>query len=329
MIKRGFGPIFHFISSFSIHGSVKGRILIISGPTSAGKSEIAVESAKRLDGEIVSADSMQVYRGMDIGTGKLSKDEMQGVRHHLIDVMDPREDFNVSKFRGMAIAAIDDILSRGGLPIVVGGTGFYIKSLLYTKDEGDPGKDPEFKEQLRERADKEGLSVLYEELMKVDERQCARINRNDRSRIIRSLEYNHATGLRYSDYCDSVTSEEPRYDASFFVLECDRSILYKRMDERIDRMMADGLVDEVRGLVADGVGRDHTSMNGIGYKEILSYLSGEITIDEAVRQIKSNTHHYAVRQSTWFRNQKGSVIIDCSDREKAIESIISSLPSCV
>ena len=304
-------------------------ILIISGPTSAGKSEVAIGLAKRLNGEIVSADSMQVYRGMDIGTGKLSKREMQGIRHHLIDVMGPEEDFNVSKFRGLAISAIDDILSRGKLPIIVGGTGFYIKSLLYTKDEGDPGKDPEYKKKLRERADREGLPALYEELRSVDERSCARINKNDRSRIIRALEYNHATGLRYSDYCDSVTSDEPRYDARFFVLECDRSILYSRMDERVDRMISDGLVEEVRRLNDSGADRNRTSMNGIGYKEVLSYLSGDITLEEAVRQIKSNTHHYAVRQSTWFRNQKGSVIIDCSDTDKAVDEIIGRFGSTV
>ncbi len=304
-------------------------ILIISGPTSAGKSEVAIELAKRLDGEIVSADSMQVYKGMDIGTGKLSKREMKGIRHHLIDVMDPREDFNVSKFRNLAISAIDDILSRGKLPIIVGGTGFYIKSLLYTKEEGDPGKDPEYKKKLRERADKEGLPTLYEELGSVDERSCARINRNDCSRIIRALEYNHVTGLRYSDYCDSVTSDEPRYDARFFVLECDRSILYSRMDERVDRMISDGLEKEVRGLVESGVDRNCTSMNGIGYKEMFFYLSGDITLDEAIRQIKSNTHHYAVRQSTWFRNQKGSVIIDCSDTEKAVDEIVGRFRSAV
>ena len=302
-------------------------IIIISGPTSAGKSEIAIGLAKRLNGEIVSADSMQVYRGMDIGTGKLTEEEMQGVRHHLIDVMDPDVDFNVSKFRNLAIPAIDDILSRGRLPIIVGGTGFYIKALLYTKDEGDPGKDPDYKKRLRERADREGLPVLYEELRSVDEVACARINRNDRSRIIRALEYNHATGSRYSEYCDSVTTDEPRYDAGFFVLECDRSILYARMDQRIDRMISDGLVEEVEGLVAKGVDRDCTSMNGIGYKEILSYLNDEITLDEAIRQIKSNTHHYAVRQSTWFRHQKGAHIIDCSDTERATDEIYRIISS--
>ena len=302
-------------------------IIIISGPTSAGKSEVAIGLAKRLNGEIVSADSMQVYRGMDIGTGKLNEEEMQGIRHHLIDVMDPDVDFNVSKFRNLAIPAIDDILSRGKLPIIVGGTGFYIKALLYTKDEGDPGKDPDYKTRLRERADREGLPVLYEELRSVDEEACARINGNDRSRIIRALEYNHATGSRYSEYCDSVSSDEPRYDAGFFVLECDRSILYARMDQRIDRMISDGPVEEVEGLVAKGVDRNHTSMNGIGYKEILSYINDEITLDEAIRRIKSNTHHYAVRQSTWFRHQKGAHIIDCSDTERATDEIYRIISS--
>ena len=303
---------------------MKDRILIIAGPTSVGKSEIAIDVAKVLDGEIVSADSMQVYRGMDIGTGKLSEDEMGGVRHHMIDVIDPAEDFNVSRFREMAVGAIDDIISRGKLPIIVGGTGFYIKALLHMDDTGDPGKDPDYKNSLRERAEREGLDSLREELMEADPEYLGRITANDRMRIIRALEYHHATGRRYSDHCDSSVNEEPLYDASFFVLECDRSVLYRKMDERVDRMVENGLVEEVRRLLDKGVGRSCTSMNGIGYKEVAKYLSGEMTLDEAVRLIKSNTHHYAVRQSTWFRNQDGAEVIDCSDREQAAKAILDS-----
>ena len=306
---------------------MRDRIAVISGPTTVGKSEIAIEVAKSIGGEIVSADSMQVYKGMDIGTGKMSTDEMQGVRHHLIDIIDPKDDFNVSKFREMAITAIDDILSRGKMPIIVGGTGFYIKSLLYTKDVPDPGKDHEYREELRRIADEGGLGGLYDELRRIDQRTAERINRNDRFRIIRALEYNHSTGKRYSDYCDQVTSDEPRYDATFFVLDCERSLLYSRMDERIDRMLSDGLVDEVRSLLDSGVKPSCTSMNGIGYKEICRYISGEIPLEEAVRLIKSNTHHYAVRQCTWFRNQKGTFPIDCSDREKAAEEILEKITS--
>ena len=306
---------------------MKDRIIVISGPTSVGKSKIAIEVAKSIGGEIVSADSMQVYKGMDIGTGKMSTEEMQGVRHHLIDIIDPKDDFNVSKFREMAITAIDDILSRGKMPIIVGGTGFYIRSLLYTKDVPDPGKDHEYREELRRIADEGGLGGLYDELRRIDQRSAERINRNDRFRIIRALEYNHSTGKRYSDYCDQVTSDEPRYDATFFVLDCERSLLYRRMDERIDRMLSDGLVDEVRSLLDSGVKPSCTSMNGIGYKEICRYISGEIPLEEAVRLIKSNTHHYAVRQCTWFRNQKGTFLIDCSDREKAAEEILEKITS--
>ena len=303
------------------------ELIIISGPTSSGKSGIALDIAERLGGEIVSADSMQVYKGMDIGTGKLTKEEMRGIRHHLIDVIEPTEDYNVSRFVEMARAAIKDIISRGKIPIVTGGTGFYIRSLLYTGDTGNPGKDPEYKELLRERAEREGLAGLYDELSSVDPEASRRIDRNNRARIIRALEYNHATGLKYSDYCDSVELPEPMYRARSFVLECERSILYRRMDERIDRMMSDGLVEEVRSLISKGVSPKCTSMNGIGYKEIARYLSGEIPLEEAVRLIKSNTHHYAVRQSTWFRNQTDSVIIDCSDREKAIEEIMKIISS--
>ena len=306
---------------------MRDRIAIISGPTSVGKSEIAIEVAKSIGGEIVSADSMQVYKGMDIGTGKMSTEEMQGVRHHLIDIIDPKDDFNVSKFREMAITAIDDILSRGKMPIIVGGTGFYIKSLLYTKDVPDPGKDHEYREELRRIADEGGLGGLYDELRRIDQRSAEKINRNDRFRIIRALEYNRSTGKRYSDYCDQVTSDEPRYDATFFVLDCERSLLYRRMDERIDRMLSDGLVDEVRSLLDSGVKPSCTSMNGIGYKEICRYISGEIPLEEAVRLIKSNTHHYAVRQCTWFRNQKGTILIDCSDREKAAKEILEKITS--
>ena len=305
--------------------SVRDKVVIISGPTSAGKSEIAIEVARRMGSEIVSADSMQVYRGMDIGTGKLSEDEMGGIRHHLIDVLEPDEDFNVSKFRELAIGATDDILSRGKLPIIVGGTGFYIKSLLYTVDTGDPGKDPEYKDLLKARAKEEGIDSLYEELKAVDEEYLSRITSNDRSRIVRALEYHHATGRRYSDYCDSVDSAEPRYDARFFVLDCERSILYKKIDERIDRMFDDGLVDEVRGLLSRGIGMEHTSMNGIGYKEVARYLSGEIPLEEAKRLVRSNTHRYAVRQCTWFRNQECTVTVDCSSIEDATNEILAHL----
>ena len=298
------------------------ELIIISGPTSSGKSDIALDVAERLGGEIVSADSMQVYKGMDIGTGKLSKDEMRGIPHHLIDVIDPTDDYNVSKFVTMARKAIDDIISRGKFPIVVGGTGFYIRSLLYTGETGDPGKDPDYKILLRERADREGLAVLYEELSEVDPEASRRIDRNNRARIIRALEYNHATGRKYSEYCDSVELPEPIYKARMFVLECERSVLYKRMDERIDRMISEGLVEEVRGLLSKGVDSKCTSMNGIGYKEIAKYLSGEMQLDEAIRLIKSNTHHYAVRQSTWFRHQKDTVIVDCRDKDRASEEIL-------
>ena len=309
---------------------MKKRIIVISGPTSVGKSDIAISVAQRIGGEIVSADSMQVYKGMDIGTGKMKTDEMQGIRHHLIDVMDPRDDFNVSKFRDMATVAIEDIVSRGKIPIIVGGTGFYIKSLLCTGAVGDPGKDSEFKEQLRARADNEGVSILRDELLGIDPVYAERITKNDRSRIIRALEYCHTTGVLYSDYCDSSESNEPKYDAKLFVLECDREILYRKMDERIDKMMEKGLVDEVERLLEGGVDRNCTSMNGIGYKEIASFLSGEIPLDEAVRQIKSNTHHYAVRQSTWFRKQKGSIVVDASDKDEAIKKILISISSsCV
>ena len=298
------------------------ELIIISGPTSSGKSDIALDVAERLGGEIVSADSMQVYRGMDIGTGKLSKDEMRGIPHHLIDVIDPTEDYNVSKFVTMARKAIDDIISRGKVPIVVGGTGFYIRSLLYTGETGDPGKDPDYKFLLRERANREGLAMLYEELSEVDPEASRRIDRNNRARIIRALEYNHATGQKYSEYCDSVELPEPIYKARMFVLECERSVLYERMDERIDRMISEGLVEEVRSLISKGVDSKCTSMNGIGYKEIAKYLSGEMQLDEAIRLIKSNTHHYAVRQSTWFSHQKDVFIVDCRDRDKASEEML-------
>ena len=304
---------------------MKPKVAIISGPTSAGKSEIAVAVAKEIGGEIVSADSMQVYRGMDIGTGKLSVDEMQGIEHHLIDVLEPDEDFNVSRFVDMAREAIDGILSRGRFPIIVGGTGFYIRSLLYTGETGDPGKDPEYRASLRERADNGGLSSLYEELTERDPEYCGRITRNDRSRITRALEYIHSTGEKYSVYCDSQTSDEPLYDASFFVLDCERSKLYGKMDERIDRMFDEGLVDEVKSLMSRGISRESTSMNAIGYKEVARYLSGEISLDEAKRLVKSNTHHYAVRQCTWFRKQEGTVTVDCSSLENATNEILAHL----
>ncbi len=288
----------------------KKPLVVLSGPTAVGKSKTGVLLAKALDGEIISADSMQVYRYMNIGTAKLSKEEMDGVPHYLIDVLDPDEEFNVFLFQQMAKEALDQIYENGHLPIVVGGTGFYIQALLYDVDFTEQEPDQSFRDEMEVLAQKEGPEVLHDRLKQVDSMAAEAIHPNNVKRVIRALEYHELTGEKISEHNEQEREKESPYDFSYFVLTDERAHLYDQIDARVDQMLRDGLVSEVEGLKDRGYTRDLTSMQGLGYREILAYLDGETSYEEAVREIKQDTRHFAKRQLTWFKREKDVSWID-------------------
>lgn len=297
----------------------KQPLLIIAGPTASGKTALSVELAKRLNGEIISADSMQVYRGMDIGTAKVTPDEMQGVPHHLIDIREPYEEWNVMSFCRLAAEKIEAIASRGKLPILAGGTGFYIHALAYGAE-----FEEETKSEVRERLELRDDGDLYAYLQQVDPASAEAIHPNNRKRVIRALEYYEQTGHRMSELNARLREKEAAYALCFLVLNLDRAKLYERIDSRVDQMLEQGLVEEVRRLQEAGCTRDMVSMKGLGYKEILAYLEGEISLEEAVYVLKRDTRHFAKRQLTWMRREPEAVFLDrepvqtLADRAEAI-----------
>ncbi|MBQ3790633.1 MAG: tRNA (adenosine(37)-N6)-dimethylallyltransferase MiaA [Lachnospiraceae bacterium] len=286
------------------------KLLILTGPTAVGKTKLSLALAHQLNGEIISADSMQVYRGMDIGTDKILPAERDGIPHHLIDIMDPREDFNVFRFQELALKAIDEISARGHLPILVGGTGFYIQSVLYRVDFTKESDDGSLRRKLEERAGTEGAEVLHRELAERDPDAAAAIHPNNVKRVIRALEYHALTGGRISEHNEEERRREPAFDARYFVLTDDRSRLYERIDRRVDQMMAEGLEEEVRTLLSSGLTGSEVSMQGLGYRQMALYLKGEITREEAVYRIKLETRHFAKRQITWFKREREVCYID-------------------
>lgn len=286
------------------------NLVVLTGPTAVGKSSLSINLAKQLNGEIISADSMQVYKGMDIGTAKITKEEMQGVKHHLIDIIEPTEDFHVAKFKELVEEALDDIYSRGKLPIICGGTGFYIQAILYDIDFSSNDIDKEYRKSLEEFADKNGNEELHKKLQQIDPESAASIPAPNVKRVIRALEYYHQTGEKFSVYNATQREKNSPYNFAYFVLNDDRKLLYNRIDKRVDIMMEQGLLSEVKGLIASGLCRGMTAMDGIGYKELLEYYEKNLTLEEAVELIKKKSRNYAKRQLTWFRREKDVVWID-------------------
>ena len=282
----------------------KRPLVILTGPTAVGKTALSVAFAKAINGEIISADSMQVYRHMDIGSAKVTKEEMEGVPHHLIDVLEPAEEFNVVLFQKMARQAAEEIESRGHIPILVGGTGFYIQALLYNIDFAENDEDRRLRRSLEEIAKEQGASALYEKLRAVDPESCEIIHANNVKRVIRAIEFYEKTGKKISAHNREQRQNNSPYRFAYFVLNDDREKIYRQIDQRVDLMMERGLVEEVRALRAMGCSRGMVSMQGLGYKEILSYLEGEISQEEAVYLIKRDTRHFAKRQLTWFKREK-------------------------
>lgn len=282
----------------------KCPLVILTGPTAVGKTALSIALAKSVGGEIISADSMQVYRRMDIGSAKIMPEEMGGVPHHLIDVLEPDQEFNVVVFQRLAKRAAAEIYSRGHIPIVVGGTGFYIQALLYDIDFTENDEDTALRRSLEEQAAREGAEALYERLRAVDPESCESIHAHNIKRVIRAIEFYEKTGKKISDHNREQRQNDSPYHFAYFVLNDSRERIYERINDRVDLMMAQGLLEEVRTLRESGCRKDMVSMQGLGYKELLSYLDGEISLEEAVYLIKRDTRHFAKRQLTWFRREK-------------------------
>ena len=282
----------------------KRPLIILTGPTAVGKTELSIKLAKAVNGEIISADSIQVYKYMDIGSAKVTKEEMDGVKHYLIDVLDPTDEFNIYVFKKMATEAMEEIYAKGKVPIIAGGTGFYIQSILYDIEFAEEEGDRAYRHQLEEKASLEGVSVIHKLLEEVDPKSASQIHENNLKRVIRALEYYHETGQPISEHNEEQRRKISPYNFRYYVLNMERATLYDRIDLRVDNMMDAGLENEVKKLKAMGCTRDMVSMQGLGYKEILDYLNGEISLEEAVYILKRDTRHFAKRQLTWFKREK-------------------------
>ena len=293
-------------------GTAENRepLIVLTGPTAVGKTELSLALAHAVGGEIVSADSMQVYRGLDIGSAKIPPEDRQDVPHHLIDVLDPEEPFDVSRFQKMAEDAMEGILERGHIPILAGGTGFYIQAVTRQIDFTEAGGESSTREKWMRLAEEEGPEALHAKLAEVDPEAAEAIHPNNIKRTIRALEFHEQTGLPISGHNKSQQERTSPYELAYFVLTDDREKLYARIEERVDAMMEQGLEQEVRRLWEQGLTEEMTSMKAIGYKEFFPYFRGECSLEEAVRQIKRNTRHYAKRQLTWFRREPETIWID-------------------
>lgn len=289
---------------------MKQPLLIIAGPTATGKSAAAAELAIRMNGAVISADSMQVYRGMDIGSAKVTEEEMRGVPHYLIDCVDPSESWNVVRFQQKAREAVREISGSGRLPILCGGTGFYIQALLYDVDFTEMEENTALRESLQKIAAERGPGALHAMLAEKDPASAAAIHPGNVKRVIRALEFAGGTGQSIAAHNLAQREKDAAYSAVFFVLTMDRKKLYGLIDRRVDMMMEKGLLDEVTSLRDAGIPRDSTAMQGIGYKQLYGYLEGEYSLDEAVRLIKRDTRHFAKRQLTWFRREKDVLWVD-------------------
>ncbi|MFQ9986003.1 MAG: tRNA (adenosine(37)-N6)-dimethylallyltransferase MiaA [Lachnospiraceae bacterium] len=294
-------------------------LIVLTGPTAVGKTRVSISLAKAVGGEIISADSMQVYRHMDIGSAKITPEEMQGVPHYLVDVLEPSERFDVVRFQSMAKDAIRRITAKGRVPILVGGTGFYIQSVLYDIDFTETKENEELRKNLALEAKQRGSVWLHEQLACVDPESAAIIAHQNVKRVIRALEFYYETGTPISEHNRRERQKESPYRYVYFVLNDERPTLYRRIDRRVDEMMERGLVEEVRGLKAAGCNRSMVSMQGLGYKEILDYLDGKCSLEEAVYRIKRDSRHFAKRQITWFKRERNVTWIEkgafADDRE--------------
>ena len=308
----------------------KKPLIILTGPTAVGKTKASIGLAKAVDGEIISADSMQVYRHMDIGSAKIKPEEMEGIPHHLIDVLEPDDEFHVVKFQQLAKKAMREIWERGHIPIVTGETGFYIQALLYDIDFDENEKEDACRKELEAYAKEHGAEALHEKLAFVDPASAEMIHPNNIKRVIRALEFYEQTGKRISEHNETQRQRESPYAFAYFVLTDDRAHLYERINRRVDQMIEEGLVNEVQALKDKGYTKQLVSMQGLGYKEILDYLDGNCTLEEAIYTIKRDTRHFAKRQLTWFKRERDVIWINKQsfgyDAEQILDEMLSKLP---
>ena len=302
---------------------MKKPLIVIGGPTACGKTGFSIKLAKKIDGEIISADSMQVYRYMDIGTAKVTPEEADGVPHYLIDEFDPDEEYNVMLFQQKAKGYMEEIWAKGKTPILVGGTAFYINALLYDNDFTETDNDTSYREECYKLAQEQGPEVLFERLKEVDPEYAEIMHANNVKRVTRALEYHYLTGQKFSEHNAEQKEKETPYDAAVIILNMDRDKLYERIELRIDIMMQEGLLEEVKGLLDKGYTPDLVSMQGIGYKEFVPYFNGECTLDEAVTQLKTNTRRFAKRQLTWFRRQIDGLWVDLT--ENSVDTVMENV----
>lgn len=297
-------------------------LIIITGPTAVGKTALSVRLAKAIGGEVISADSMQVYRHMDIGSAKIKKEDMDGVPHYLIDVLDPEEEFNVTVFQKMAKEAVEEIYSHGHIPIVAGGTGFYVQALLYDIDFTENGEDTSIRMELEKLGQERGAEFLHNLLRDIDPDSADEIHENNRKRVIRAIEYYRQTGERISEHNKRERQKKSPYDFLYYVVNTDRTRLYERIDRRVDLMLEQGLVEEVMHLKDMGLTRDMVSMQGLGYKEILDFLQGIYTLEEAIYVLKRDTRHFAKRQITWFKRERDVRWLDLPDFNNDLDRVL-------
>lgn len=308
---------------------MKKPLVVLTGATSVGKSNLSIRLAQKLNGEIISADSIQVYRYMNIGSAKLKPEEMQGVVHHLIDVLNPDEDFNVVRFKEMALTSMESIYAKNKIPIIVGGTGFYIQALLYDIDFSDMAEDISFRRELDEMLMNNGKIYMHELLFQIDPESAAKIHYNNSRRVLRALEYNRMTGKKISEHNSDQHARLSPYNFAYFVLNRPREILYQNINQRVDQMIENGLKEEVASLLKMGYERNLISMQGVGYKEMAAHLAGEAGFAETVETIKKNTRHFAKRQITWFKREKKVTWLNYEDfnneQDEVLEFIMNTL----
>lgn len=300
-------------------------LIILTGPTAVGKTKLSISLAKAVNGEIISADSMQVYQGMDIGTAKITPEEMQGVKHYLIDELSPDTEFNVVKFKEYAMKYVQEIYAKGKVPIIVGGTGFYIQALLYDIQFDKTEDTHSYRGELEELAAEKGATYLHEMLKEIDPKSAETIHANNVKKVIRAIEFYHQNGYPISEHNEEQRQKESPFQAAYFVLNNERSILYERIDQRVDLMMKQGLVEEVQNLYDEGYDLSLVSMQGLGYKEIIRYFEGEISLEEAVYTIKRDTRHFAKRQITWFKRERDVIWINKQEFAEDEEQILNHM----
>lgn len=308
---------------------MKKPLIILTGPTAVGKTSLSLKLARQNGGEIISADSMQVYKHMDIGSAKVMPEEREGIPHYLIDECEPWEEFHIVRFQQAARKYMEQIYSHGNIPILVGGTGFYIQSVLYDIDFSNQNSNPLYRSELEEIAENKGNNFLHTMLQKVDPKAAEEIHANNRKRVIRALEYHHSTGQKISEHNEAQRAKESPYNFLYLVLNDRRELLYEKIEKRVDVMMEQGLLQEVKNLMELGCTRDMVSMQGLGYKELIDYLEGKCSLEEAVYIIKRDTRHFAKRQLTWFKRERDVTWINKYDFQYDEDAILEYLDQLI